>query len=157
MERTFSKPPAARQVEARARSRQYGVKVAVVVEARRYVTASQSQPGTVYAIERTPAGWACSCEGYLHTGICKHIAGVERRAEREGWRFGHIAPLAKVARYFPLDVPENVARRGAVLTVAPPVSERSDAPAPAAALAALREQKRRALADLYGDDLPPAA
>ncbi len=58
MERTFSKPPAARQVEARARARQLGVKVAVVSEARRYVTASQSQLGTVYAIERTPAGWA---------------------------------------------------------------------------------------------------
>ncbi len=70
MERTFSKPPAARQVEARARARRYGVKVAVVVEARRYVTASQSQPGTVYAIERTPAGWACSCQGYEFTGCC---------------------------------------------------------------------------------------
>ncbi len=31
------------------------------------------------------------------------------------------------------------------------------APAPVADLALLREQKRRALADLYGDDLPPAA
>ncbi len=118
MERTFAKPPAARQVEARARARTCRVKVAVVVEARRYVTASQSQPGTVYAIERTPAGWACSCEGYLHTGMCKHLGQVERRAEREGWPFGHIAPLAKVARYFPLDIPENVATRGAVLTVA---------------------------------------
>ena len=57
MERTFSKPPAARQVEARARARQYGVKVAVVSEARRYVAASQQQPGVVYAIER--------CAGYL--------------------------------------------------------------------------------------------
>ncbi len=141
MERSFSKPPAARQVEARARARTRGVKVAVVVEARRYVTASQSQPGTVYAIERTPAGWACSCEGYLHTGVCKHIAGVERRSEREGWQFGHIAPLSRVARYFPLDIPENVARRGAVLTVAP---------APAADLDALRAKKAAALADLYG-------
>ncbi len=118
MERTFSKPPAARQVEARARARTCGVKVAVVIEARRYVTASQSQPGTVYAIERTPAGWACSCEGYLHTGMCKHLGQVERRAEREGWNFGHIAPLAKVARYFPLDIPENVVMRGKVPTVA---------------------------------------
>ncbi len=118
MERTFSKPPAARQLEARARARACRVKVAVVVEARKYVTASQSHPGTVYAIERTPAGWACECEGYFHTGMCKHLGAVERRAEREGWVFGHIAPLAKVARYFPLDIPENVARHGAVLTVA---------------------------------------
>ncbi len=47
MERTFSKPPEARQLEARART--LGVKVAVVSEARRYVTASQSQPGVVSA------------------------------------------------------------------------------------------------------------
>ncbi len=53
MERTFAKPPAARQVEARARARTCGVKVAVVVEARRYVTASQSQPGTGSTSPRT--------------------------------------------------------------------------------------------------------
>ncbi len=145
MDRTFSKPPEARQLEARARARTRGVKVAVVVEARRYVTASQQQPGVVYAIERTPAGWACSCQGYEHTGMCKHLGAVERRAEREGWPFGVIAPLAKVARYFPLDIPENVAKRGAVLTVTP-------APAPAADLDALRERKRRALCDLYGPE-----
>ncbi len=97
MERTFSKPPAARQLEARARARALGVKVAVVSEARRYVTAAQSQPGAVYAIERTPAGWACSCQGYEHTGMCKHLGAVERRAEREGWPFGTIAPLARCA------------------------------------------------------------
>ncbi len=116
MERTFSKPPEARQLEARART--LGVKVAVVSEARRYVTASQSQPGVVYAIERTPAGWACSCEGYVQTGMCKHLGAVERRAEREGWAFGAIAPLSRVARYFPLDLPENIAMRGATMAVA---------------------------------------
>ncbi len=118
MERTFSKPPAARQVEARARARTCRVKVAVVVEARKYVTASQSHPGTLYTILRTPVGWACECEGYFHTGMCKHLGQVECRAEREGWNFGHIAPLAKVARYFPLDIPENVVMRGKVPTVA---------------------------------------
>ena len=118
MERTFSKPPAARQLEARDRARALGVKVAVVSEARRYVSASQAQPGTVYAIERTPAGWACSCQGYEFTGCCKHIAAVQRRAEREGWSFGQIAPLSKVARFFPLDLPENIVCRGAVLAVA---------------------------------------
>ncbi len=119
MERTFSKPPAARQLEARARARTMGVKVAVVVEARRYVTASQAQPGTVYAIERTPVGWACSCQGYEQTGMCQHLGAVERRSEREGWRFGTIAPLSRVARYLPLDLPENIAMLGTVLTVAP--------------------------------------
>ncbi|MBW3656656.1 MAG: hypothetical protein KY444_11185 [Gemmatimonadetes bacterium] len=122
MVKTFSKPPAARQLEARARARTLGVRVAVVSEARRYVTASQSQPGALYAIERTPAGWACSCQGYEHTGICKHLGQVERRAAREGWAFGTVAPLARVARYFPLDLPENVAMHGAVLTVAPAVA-----------------------------------
>lgn len=122
MERTFSKPPAARQVEARARARQFGVRVAVVSEARRYVTASQSQPGALYAIERTPVGWACSCEGYLYTGCCKHVAAVQRRAEREGWSFGAIAPLSRVHRFFPLDLPAHGATRGAVLSVAPTVA-----------------------------------
>jgi len=121
MVKTFSKPPAARQLEARARARTRGVRVAVVSEARRYVTAAQSQPGTVYAIERTPVGWACSCQGYEHTGVCKHLGQVERRAEREGWAFGAVAPLSRVARYFPLDLPENVVMRGAVLTLAPSV------------------------------------
>ncbi len=119
MVKTFSKPPAARQLEARARARTLGVKVAVVSEARRYVTASQSQPGALYVIERTPVGWACSCQGYEHTGMCKHLGAVERRAEREGWAFGIIAPLSRVARFFPLDLPENVVMRGAALTVAP--------------------------------------
>ena len=143
--RSFSKPQPARQLEARARARTLGVRVAVVVEARRYVTASQSQPGTVYAIERTPAGWACSCDGYLHSGMCKHLGQVERRAEREGWAFGQLASLARVARYFPLDVPENVAVHGRVVTVKPP------APAPApVSLEDARERRRAAMADLYG-------
>ena len=141
--RIFSKPPEARQLEARART--LGVRVAVVVEARRYVTASQSQPGAVYAIERTPAGWACSCDGYLHTGMCKHLGAVERRSEREGWAFGRVAPLGQVARYFPLDVPENVAIHGRVVTVKPP------APAPApVAIEDARERRRAAMVDLYG-------
>ena len=141
----FSKPPDARQIEARARARTLGVRVAVVVEARRYVTASQSQPGTVYAIERTPAGWACSCDGYLHTGMCKHLGAVERRSEREGWAFGTVAPLAKVARYFPLDIPENVATHGRVVTVKPT----GPAPAPVS-LEDARARRRAAMADLYG-------
>src|SRR5947209_7630910 len=116
--RTFAKPREARQVEARARARNLGVKVAVVSEARRYVTASQSTPGTVYQIERTPIGWACSCEGYEHTGMCKHLGAVERRSEREGWTFGKVAPLAQVARYFPL-TPQDLIIRGAVLVAAP--------------------------------------
>src|SRR4051812_40982956 len=116
--RTFSKPQPARQLEARARARTLGVRVAVVSEARQYVTASQSTPGTLYTIQRTPVGWACSCEGYLHTGCCKHLGAVERRAEREGWRFGKIAPLAQVERYFPLD-DQALIVKGAALIVAP--------------------------------------
>ena len=118
MVKTFAKPPAARQLEARARARHLGVRVAVVSEARQYVAASQSVAGDVYSIQRTPVGWACSCEGYEHTGVCKHLGAVERRSEREGWRFGVVAPLATVAPYFPLD-PQELIVRGAVL-VAPP-------------------------------------
>jgi hypothetical protein len=113
--RTFSKPQQAREIEARDRAKSLGVRVAVVSEARRYITAAQSQPGVLYAIERTPVGWACSCQGYLHTGCCKHLAATQRRAAREGWTFGTIAPLSRVARYFPLDLPENIAIRGIVL------------------------------------------
>ncbi len=133
MERTFSKPPAARQAEARARARTCRVKVAVVVEARKYVTASQSHPGTLYTLLRTPAGWACECEGYFHTGMCKHLGAVERRASREGWPFGVIAPLSRVERYFPLSNPTSprASSAGAV--------ER-------------RERARQARAELYGPD-----
>jgi hypothetical protein len=31
--------------------------------------------------------------GYLFTGICKHLGAVEHRSEREGWKFGKVAPL----------------------------------------------------------------
>ena len=113
-------------------------------EARRYTTRSQSNPGEVYTLKRTPAGWACSCLGFYHTGCCKHLGQVERRAAREGWAFGIIAPLSRVARYFPLDLPENVAMHGAVLTVAPPVA------APVRDLDAARVRWDAALSDLYG-------
>ncbi len=92
---TFSKPQAARQIEARARAKRLGVRVAVVVEARSYLSASQRAPGTAYRIERCRHGWSCECAGYFYTGSCKHLAAVERRAEREGWDFGQIAPLTQ--------------------------------------------------------------
>ena len=103
MVRTFAKPQEARAIEARARARSCGVRIAVVLESRRYCTPARSEPGTTYTIARTPIGWACSCLGYFHTGVCKHLGAVERRAGREGWTFGRIAPLACVARYMPLD------------------------------------------------------
>ena len=93
---TFSKPQAARQIEARARAKRLGVRVAVVSHARSYVSASQSTPGATYRIERCRHGWSCECDGFLFTGVCKHLAAVARRAEREGWDFGQIAPLATV-------------------------------------------------------------
>jgi hypothetical protein len=117
MVQTFSKPQEARELEARARAKRLGVRVAVVVEASRYVTASQSQPGAVYVQQRTPAGWACSCDGFMYTGCCKHLGQVERRAERESWDFGGVAALHRAQKYFPLDLPENVALQGAVLAV----------------------------------------
>ena len=130
--RQFSKPPEARQVEARARARRCGVRVEVVSEARHYRTRSQSQPGTAYTIKRTPRGWACSCDGWLYTGCCKHVGAVERRAAREGWAFGTVRPLSVAPRYFPLgDDPQPE-------------------PPAAAAIPTVRERQRAALADLYG-------
>jgi hypothetical protein len=130
MVKTFSKPPEARQLEARARARSLGVRVEVVSEARHYRSRSQSQPGEVYQLVRTPAGWACSCQGFYHGGVCKHLGQVERRAAREGWSFGTVAPLSRVARYFPLDGDPQ--------------------PAAPVAIEDARERRRSALADLYG-------
>lgn len=109
----FDKPQQAREIEARARARRHGVRVVVVSEAQHYTTASRSRPGVAHTIQRTPAGWACSCEGYRHTGVCKHIGQVERRSEREGWDFGAVAPLHRVERYFPLVAPGPVAAQDA--------------------------------------------
>jgi len=105
MVKAFQKPQEAREIEARMRAKRLGVRVAVVSEARSYCSASQSQPGTVHQMQRTPAGWVCSCEGYIMIGVCKHIGQVERRAEREGWDFGAVAPLHRAAKYFPLTDP----------------------------------------------------
>jgi hypothetical protein len=58
------------------------------------VSNSQTTPGHTYRIERSRFGWACECEGFMFTGMCKHIAAVERRSEREGWKFGAVAPVA---------------------------------------------------------------
>jgi hypothetical protein len=91
------------------------VRVAVVDRAEAYTTRSQSRPGVRYVMRRTPAGWACSCEGYYHTGACKHLGQVERRSEREGWEFGAVAPLHRVGRYLPLALPARGARRRATI------------------------------------------
>src|SRR4051794_34611588 len=102
MDQTFSKPQYAREIEARARARRLGVEVRVVAKASVYTSRSQSRRGVRYVQRRTPAGWACTCDGFAHTGCCKHLGQVERRAEREGWDFGAVAPLHRAAHYYPL-------------------------------------------------------
>ena len=124
----------------------------VLVQARRNCAHAQSEPGTVYTIERTPVGWACSCLGYEHTGVCKHIGAVERRAEREGWPFGTIAPLAThphagTRRYMPLGDPDPEPEPDPE----PPPPAGGVAPRPALTIAQHRARKAAALADLYGD------
>lgn len=91
-ETTFSKPQPARQIEARSRARHRRVRVEVVEPGRHYITRSQSMPGVIYHIIKTGHGWTCDCDGFAYTGCCKHVAQVERRSEREGWRFGLVAP-----------------------------------------------------------------
>lgn len=88
----FSRPQAAREIEARGRARELAVKVQVIEDGMAYSTRSQSQPGVVYSITRERSGWQCECPGYVFTGCCKHLGQVERRSEREGWPFGRIAP-----------------------------------------------------------------
>jgi hypothetical protein len=86
------RPLEARQLEARSRARQLGVRVHVIDARQVYEMRSQSRPDTSYQVVRTPIGWACTCPGFVHTGVCKHLAAVERRSERESWPFGRIAP-----------------------------------------------------------------
>lgn len=92
--RRFTKPLTARLYEARARAYERRVRVYEVEPGRCYWTSSQSGYG-VYHIARTAQGWECECDGYLYTGMCKHIAQVERRSEREGWRFGQVASVLR--------------------------------------------------------------
>jgi hypothetical protein len=118
MERSYLKPQEAREIEARARARQLRIRVTVVAEAESYVSSSRSRPGVMYTIQRTPAGWACSCMGYRTSGACKHLGQVERRSEREGWDFGSVAPLHRVERYLPLAMPARRDGRGAAVVAA---------------------------------------
>ncbi len=108
----FSKPEEARQCEARARARTLGVRVAVVSEARSYVSNSQTTPGHTYRIERSRFGWSCECEGYQFSGMCKHLGAVERRSAREGWSFGVVCPLP--GNVTPLRIPLTPERRAAI-------------------------------------------
>jgi hypothetical protein len=89
------KPIDTRTIEARGRARALGVRVQAVAPARHYRAHSQCQPGMIYDLLRTRGGWTCSCDGWTHTGCCKHLGQLVRRAEREGWAFGAIARPAR--------------------------------------------------------------
>ena len=93
MNMTYRKPQGARELEARSRARERGVRVRVRQARRHYTSRSQTYPNVTYHLEKAPEGWTCSCEGYSYTGVCKHLAALERRSEREGWRFGKVAPV----------------------------------------------------------------
>jgi len=110
--RQFAKPQPAREIEARARARHLRVRVAVVSEARSYVSNSQTTPGITYRVERNRHGWTCECQGYQLGGVCKHIAAVERRSEREGWPFGVVCPLP--GNVVPIRIPLTPERRAEI-------------------------------------------
>ena len=101
----------------------------MVVEASRYVSHSQSEPGVVHTLQRTRDGWCCTCPCFEFTGCCKHLGAVERRAAREGWPFGTICPLSKAPAHFPLE---------------------TDQPPAPVSLEDSRARRRAAMADLYG-------
>ena len=88
----FSRPQAAREIEARARAKTMRVRVNVVEPGHIYRAKSQSDPGAVHTISREGDGWHCTCKGFRFSGCCYHIAQVQRRSEREGWSFGRVAP-----------------------------------------------------------------
>ena len=136
----FSKPQETRQIEARARAKKLRVRVAVVSEAHSYISNSQSTPGSAYRIERSRHGWGCECDGFRFTGMCKHVAAVARRAEREGWDFGAVAPLGKL-----IDQPQTVGTARAIERPAPVIDFRPRVIAHEQAAATAR-----ANADLFG-------
>jgi hypothetical protein len=80
----------ARRNEDRRGDRTLRVRAEVFAPAPHYLARSQSGQGA-YQIDHTATGWVCACDGYRFTGCFKHVAGVERRAEREGWTFGTTA------------------------------------------------------------------
>lgn len=88
-----TKPLSARQVEARSRARKLGIRVQVITPGRHYVTRSQSDASISYRLDRTAAGWTCECQGFMFTGMCKHLGQLERRSEREGWTFGKVSRI----------------------------------------------------------------
>ena len=88
----FSKPVEARFIESQVRSKSLGVKIFVESEGRAYYTKSQSEAVVIYRMTRTSRGWSCECKGYTYSGSCKHLGSLARRAMREGWSFGVIAP-----------------------------------------------------------------
>ena len=92
MVKEFRKPQEARFIEAQVRAKNCGVKIFVEAEARAYYTRSQSEAGVTYRMNRNRGGWSCECKGYIHTGSCRHLGGLARRAMREGWDFGSVAP-----------------------------------------------------------------
>jgi len=139
MVREFAKPQDAREIEARARARSSGVRMAVIVEARRYCTPARSEPGTTHTIARTPIGWACSCLGYLESTKKSGVPRLCSALQIEGWVFGSIAPLDTVERHMPLNPdpdpePEPPAGGAALLSVE-----------------AVRARGRAALAELFDD------
>jgi hypothetical protein len=60
-----------------------------------YVTRSKSNPSERYSLVALDGIVACSCKGYEHRKVCKHVAALENRLAREATR--STRPLVAVA------------------------------------------------------------
>lgn len=84
------------QERARVRARANNVEVRCVERALYYTTVSQSGMGHYHLEWHQGKGWSCTCWGYARHGMCKHLGQLQRRALREGWNFGSVAPRDEV-------------------------------------------------------------
>jgi hypothetical protein len=86
----FGRSHGERRAEMGARAKAERVTVVQRERAMHYYSVSQTRADRLHFQTRSAGGWDCTCEGYIHTGLCKHLGAVENRAIAEGWIFGTV-------------------------------------------------------------------